>query len=245
MRLLPTSKLLSILFGCGIVLLGFAQANAKPSAATPPPSRLDQFAKLPNWAGVWDPVANPQTATAPVEPVYNAAWLAKRNAHPTKKPVVTEPVDNVHSQCVWGMPRLLKSMRAFEVIVLPEQTFFSYDINEFRHVWTDGRKHSLHAATNVGHSIGHWEGQTLVIETTGMQPGLWINYKGATLSPKAIVQERWSQVDNDHLKVDVSVLDNTALAKPFVFTRRFQRADTNQLIQQQCFEEPHDARKES
>jgi len=242
MRLLPTPKLLSILFGCGIVLFGFELSSAKTAAVTPP-TRIDQFAKLPNWAGVWDPVPNAPNATSS-EPVYNAAWLAKRNTHPAKNPV-TEPVDNVHSHCVWGMPRLLKSMRAFEVIVLPEQTFFSYDINEFRHVWTDGRKRSLHAATNTGHSIGHWEGTTLVIETTGMQSGLWINYKGATLSPKAIVEERWSQVDSDHLKVDVSVLDNSALAKPFVFTRRFQRADATRLIQQQCFDEAHDTRKES
>jgi hypothetical protein len=239
MRLLPTPKLLSILFVCGVMLIVSGQAVANRTA----PDRAAQFAKLPNWSGVWDPVPQSPNAPPSVDPIYNAAWVIKQKSHSSKAPPA-EAVDNVQSRCVWGMPRLLKSMRSFEVILLPEQTFFSYDINEFRHVWTDGRKHTLRQPTNTGHSIGHWEGATLVIETTGMQSGLWINHKGATLSPKAIVQERWSMMDNDHLKVDVSVLDNTSLAKPFVFTRRFQRADTNRLVQQQCFEESRDTRKE-
>jgi len=239
MRLLSPACLLSSLLGGSVILFASMHTDAKESP------RPAEFARLPNWYGVWEPMA-PPNATPPVEPVYTSAWVVKHDINVARKKNSPEPVDNVFSQCIWGMPRLLKSMRMFEVIVLPEQTFFSYDINEFRHVWTDGRKHSLRSTpTNTGHSIGHWEGGTLVIETTDMRSGLWINYKGATLSPRATVEERWSQVDNDHLKVDVTIRDSAALLRPFVFSRRFQRADTNRLVQQQCFEESRDARKES
>ena len=229
MRSLPASILLSITLGCLTLsgagnVLAADQNNAK---------RLAQFAKLPNWSGAWEPTSSGVTSP-PAEPVFTAAWLQKRNA---KKPTVPA-VDNTKSRCVWGMPRLVKSMQTFEVMVLPEQTFFSYDINEFRHVWTDGRRHSLHVTpATVGYSVGHWEGSTLVIDTIDMQPGLWLTQKGGILSPKATVQERWSQVDNDHLKVDVTVQDSVALAKPFAFSHRYQRTADNHVTQKECLEE--------
>jgi len=235
MRLLTETILSSMLIAC-VTFIVPAKSYADPNSA----KRLAQFAKLPNWSGVWESIAN--NGALP-DPQFSGIWLQK---HTAKKPV-TEPVDNAISRCVWGMPRLLKSMHAFEVTVLPEQTFFGYEINEFRHVWTDGRKHPLHVTpANTGYSIGHWEGTTLVIETNGMQPGLWINHKGGILSPRASLQERWSQVDVDHLKVDVTIQDPAALVKPFMFTRRFQRiADTNRLVQKQCFEEPREQNKDA
>jgi hypothetical protein len=200
--------------------------------------RIALFAKLPDWSGVWESIPLP-SGSPPNDPSYTAAWLQKHIAHKSS----VEPSDNTTSRCVWGMPRLVKTSHDFEVMVLPEQTVFSYDINEFRHVWTDGRKHPVRASvTPTGHSIGHWEGSTLVIETIAMQPGLWINPKGGTLSPKATIEERWTQIDADHLKVDMTVRDSVALAKPWVLSRKFQRAaDNNRLTQRQCFEEPHPA----
>ncbi len=231
MRLLPATYLTNAILGC-MTLFALSVAQADNHAAT----RMAIFAKLPNWTGEWESVASNNTAAA--EPSFTAAWTAKRNS----KKSASELVDNAQSRCVWGMPRLLKGTHLFEVIVMPEQTFFSYNVNEFRHVWTDGRKHPLHTTvTNTGHSIGHWEGLTLVIDTIAMQSGLWINPKGATLSPKASIHERWSQTDNDHLKVDVTIQDPIALSKPLVFSRRYQRiADSNTLIQQECFEQQHE-----
>ena len=202
--------------------------------------RVALFAKLPDWSGVWESVPLPSPNTSPPnDPSYSAAWLQKHATHKSPE----EASDNTASRCVWGMPRLVKTSHEFEVMVLPEQTVFSYDINEFRHVWTDGRKHPIRASvTPTGHSIGHWDGATLIIETIAMQPGLWINPKGGTLSPKALIDERWTQIDADHLKVDVTVRDSVALAKPFAFSRKFQRVvDNNRLAQHQCFEEPHPA----
>lgn len=222
-----TTYLSFILLGC--MTLPAQSAHAAHSVA----ERMAIFAKQPNWTGIWTPVA--ANGSSP-EPAFTASWIKKHH-----NPKTASTTDNAASRCVWGMPRLLNTNHEFEVIVTPEQTFFSYDINEFRHVWTDGRKHPLHLTNaNTGYSIGHWEGQTLVIDTTGMESGLWINRKGATLSSKATLQERWTQTDNDHLKVDATIIDPAALARPFVFTRRFQRDDdNNRLSQQQCFDEDH------
>jgi hypothetical protein len=232
---LPTETILSSMLIACVTFIVPATSLADANST----KRMAEFAKLPNWTGVWESIPN---STAQNDPQFNATWLQK---HTPKKPAV-EPVDNAISRCVWGMPRLLKSAHEFEVAVLPEQTFFSYDINEFRHVWTDGRKHLMHITpANTGYSIGHWEGATLVVDTTGIHAGLWISHKGGILSPHAVIQERWSQPDTDHLKVDVTIHDTTSLAKPFAFTRRFQRmADTNRLTHKQCFEESRDQNKD-
>lgn len=227
-----------------VTFLSFALLAALPPyinvvlGAPSPATGKNTITTLPNWAGIWEPVNN--QGPFPV-PTSNAAWINKKKTH--NAPPTT---DNASSRCVWGVPRLLKSSHTFEVMVMPQQTFFSYDINEFRHVWTDGRKLSLHVPIPVGHSIGHWESNALVVDTSGMQSGLWINHVGDTLSPKATMQERWSQVDQDHLKVDVVIHDPVALAKPFSFSRRYQRvANTNRMVQKQCFEESRDTNKDS
>lgn len=229
MRTLPVTILSSALL---TALLASIDVS---SAVINPPASKNSVAILPNWSGIWEPANN--SAPFPV-PAVSATWANKKKTHPN----VDVAVDNASSRCVWGMPRLLKSSHTFEVMVMPEQTFFSYDINEFRHVWTDGRKASLHGPVPTGHSVGHWENNVLVIDTSGMQSGLWINHIGDTLSPKATMQERWSQVDQDHLKVDVVIHDTTALAKPFSFSRRYQRlTNTNRMTQKQCFDETHDS----
>ena len=228
LHLIVPSSLLGVLSICALTVALADQDNTK---------RLAEFAKLPNWNGVWQ-AAPISSATAANDPVLNPAWLQKRSNKKTAPTVA----DNSQARCVWGMPRLLRTLHSFEITVLPEQSFFSYDINEFRHVWTDGRKQSQHLSpTNTGYSIGHWEGNTLVIDTMGIQSGLWITNKAVTLSPKATVQERWTQTDNDHLKVDVSVHDPLALSKPFAFSRRYDRSDATHFVQKQCFDEPHDA----
>lgn len=194
--------------------------------------RMAIFAKQPDWTGIWTP--DPASSTS-AEPSFTDAWLKH-----SKKTAPT--TDNATTRCVWGMPRLLSTHHEFEVIVMPDQTFFGYDINEFRHVWTDGRKLLHHLASAVtGYSVGHWEGQTLVVDTSGMETGLWIDPQGATLSSKATLQERWTQVDDDHLKVESTISDPLALAKPFVFTRQYQRDDNNnRLTQQMCFDGSQD-----
>jgi len=221
-------------------------APAKPTAKEPASDvnskeRIGGLARLPDWSGMWEPAtgpggnaapkaggANGSTAAAsrPQQLPYNPTWTSTR-----------EP-DNAVTQCVWGLPRLLDGAYTVEITVLPEQTFMAYDVGEYRHIWTDGRKHPKHVtATSTGHSVGQWEGETLLVHTVGLLSGIWVNNAGATLSDKADVTEHWNQLDKDHLKVDVTIDDPVALIKPYTSTRRYQRVtEINRQPQQNCFE---------
>jgi hypothetical protein len=253
------APLAAIACGIGLVLIsGEARADLDSK------ERLTVLAKLPDWTGVWQSsIAGGSGAARSAAPAnsasgsgavpraalpYNPTWQAKFEAAQKKLNAIAgeEPTsDNTVTQCIWGMPRIFDGPYTFEITVLPEQTFFNYDVNEYRHVWTDGRTHPPHVTpTDMGHSIGRWEGETLVVHTNGLKLGIWANSAGAILSDKASITERWSQTDKDHLKVDVVVEDPLALTKPYSATHRYQRvADTNRQLQQNCFENTHEVQE--
>jgi len=190
------------------------------------------------------PTFGPPRAALP----YNAQWQAKINAYQAKLAAMTgeeQVPDNTVVECRWGMPRIFSGPYMFEVTVLPEQTFFNYDILEYRHIWTDGRKHPATSAlklTPTGHSIGHWEGATLVVDTVGIRP-LWVDGEGSTFSEQAHIVERWSQPSPGHLKLEATVTDPVALTRPYVINRQFKQIkDTNRMLQQNCFEDIHEVK---
>lgn len=253
-----------ICFGVVAQLAGVAALAAPNSAA-----RVAAFAQLPDWTGLWQadlggggpPPANAQgndrgndqggAAAPPPGPPraqlpFKPAWQAKIDAYHAQleKYSGTEQVpDNTVTQCIWGIPRLFRGPYMFEVTVLPEQTFFNYDVIEYRHIWTDGRAHPRGAAlkpTDTGHSIGHWEGGTLVVDTVGIKP-LWVDGEGTTLSGRAHVVERWRQIGPDRLQMDATIDDPVALAKPYSVSNQYKRiTDTNRMLQQNCFENIHE-----
>lgn len=253
-------------FAAVAVVLGVALLCGDADADLNTKERLQALAKLPDWSGIWESSVsgNAGNVTKPAAPVsggpgaaqrpaalpYNATWQAKFDAQQKKLGTVKgeeQTLDNAVTDCVWGIPRIFDGPYTFEITVLPEQTFINYDVSEYRHIWTDGRVHPLRVTpTDMGHSIGHWEGETLIVNTLGLKPALWVNNAGATLSEKAVIAERWSQTDRDHLKVEVTVEDPLALSKPYTSVHRYQRImDTNRQLQQNCFENRREAQEAS
>ncbi|MFT3906254.1 MAG: hypothetical protein QM718_08125 [Steroidobacteraceae bacterium] len=233
--------------------------------------RVAAFAKLPNWTGLWQadlggggpppggggnagpggaapggtPIAGPPRAKLPFTP----AWQAKIDAYHAeleKYSGAEQVPDNTVTECIWGIPRLFRGPYMFEVTVLPEQTFFNYDVIEYRHIWTDGRAHPKGAAlklTDTGHSIGHWEDGTLVIDTVGIKP-LWVDGEGTTLSDQVHIVERWKQLGPDRLQMDATISDPVALTQSYSVTNQYKRiTDTNRMLQQNCFENIHEVQE--
>ena len=91
-----------------------------------------------------------------------------------------------------------------------------------RTVYMDGRDHPAELTpSRLGHSIGWYDGQTLVIETRGIAPALYANLvvDGLTTSLRAVTVERYTRRDDDNrLEVELSVLDPVMLQRPLVRT---------------------------
>jgi len=198
-------------------------------------------AKLPDWSGVWRTKGSP--ALLSVEngrmfvrgtrdnPPYNAEWEKKytenvvRAEHQGDANYANPLVDPHTQYCAAGMPRLIATPFDYEFIVTPAKTWILVD-KESRHVYTDGRKFPLEDElwpTMRGFSIGHWEGQTLVVETISVKPGQWGDTTPLVFSEQAKYVERYSQIDPNTIENQVTVIDAVSLTKPWTFARRYTR----------------------
>ena len=100
---------------------------------------------------------------------------------------------------------------------------------EYRTIPIDGRKHDPVKSQDVlfwGHSVGRWEGDTLVIDSVGFNDLTWLDKGGYFTSVNKRVIERFTR-KGDTLVYEVTVEDPDVLAEPWVMTPRTLRLNTN------------------
>jgi hypothetical protein len=197
--------------------------------------------KLPDWSGVWRTKGSP--ALLSVEngrmfspgtrdhPPYNAEWEKKytenlvRAEHQGDANYPNPLVDPHTLYCAAGMPRLIATPFDYEFIVTPAKTWILVD-KESRHIYTDGRKFPPDDElwpTMRGFSVGHWEGQTLVVETISVKAGLWGDTTPLIFSEKASYLERYHQTGPDTIENQVTITDPVSLTKPWTFVRSYTK----------------------
>jgi hypothetical protein len=93
---------------------------------------------------------------------------------------------------------------------------FEGNIHSYRQIFMDGREHPDDLeATWYGHSVGHWEDDTLVIETVGFNDLFWFDFVGHPHSTQLRTVERYTRTSFGELEVVTTVEDPGAYAKPF------------------------------
>jgi len=165
---------------------------------------------------------------------YNEEWLNRLDDEERKHPAKH---DSLILTCVAGFPRLLATPYPFAIMITPEEVLVHYAHREVRHIYTDGREHppvDEQWPNAWGDSVGHWEGDTLVVSTVSMKPDLWIDATGATLSAQAEIVERISMENHSHLKDEITINDPTSLDAPWTFTRLYRRTLANDIVDEQC-----------
>src|SRR6266700_375680 len=124
-----------------------------------------------------------------------------------------------------GIPRILGNPYPFKVIQTPGQTTFAYELNRvFRVVVMDKPQESAHDLEILpyysGHSVGHWDGDTLVIETAGFNEKTFLDATGAPHSDQMTTVERVRKINGGRQLEDVvTVTDPDLLTRPV--TARF------------------------
>ena len=244
--------------GLGVILfalLAFAGISVhaqKPAAKekpviNPPPTAKDwaDLAKLPDWSGVWNPHISDQDRKHRTEPV---PWNAKAAAviafqatelkagRPT--PLFTNCLPEAHPS--W----MLVSHNAMEILFTPGRVTMlgESDAGRMRRIYTDGRPHPPDVdPTFHGHSIGHWEGDTLVVDTVGIYPQVYIATHEAFGIPNQgdmRVIERIRLAKPDELHVHMKIIAPHVLTKEFETTRIWfrQRAQKFDIVEGVCQE---------
>jgi len=117
------------------------------------------------------------------------------------------------------------------VVVLSEGNTHSY-----RRIFTDGRPHNLDLEPNTwnGDSIGHWDGESLVVDTLGFNDNTWLDSRGKPHSEALHVIERYQRRDLNHLEIGYTLEDSQAFTKPYTFTRSFSRVTDRDLKEYFC-----------
>jgi hypothetical protein len=124
-----------------------------------------------------------------------------------------------------GGPRLMATPYPMEIIQLPEQKriimIFEGATHIWREIYMDGRPHPSGDALNptyLGHSVGRWEGDTLVVDVVGFNEGTWLDYFGHPHTDLLHVVERYSRPNKNTLHYEALVDDPGAYTGPFRVT---------------------------
>jgi hypothetical protein len=136
-----------------------------------------------------------------------------------------------------GIPRLYVTLSTLtEIIQVPGRIFMYFETNNIlREIWMDGRKHTEDPDPSwMGESIGRWEGDTLVIDTTGFNDKSWLDQDGLPHSDKLHVIERLRRVDHDNLEIKITIDDPIAYTKPWTTMLMFDRHPEWQIEESIC-----------
>jgi len=122
-----------------------------------------------------------------------------------------------------GIPNVYTHAYPVEFLQVPGRTilFFEYE-HYVRQIFTDGREHAKDAnPTWMGDSIGKWEGDTLVVDSTGFNDKTWLDVAGHPHSEAMHVVERMRRADHDTLMIDITIDDPQAYTTPLKSQRKY------------------------
>jgi hypothetical protein len=126
-----------------------------------------------------------------------------------------------HTRCKpSGVTRQFLTPYGVEFVDLPElQRVYIFDIggpHTYRTIFMDGRVHPANLAPSYyGHSIGWWEGDTLVVDTIGFNEGFWMDRRGSPHTDKLHSIERFTRTDSVTMKYEVTIDDPGAYTAPW------------------------------
>jgi hypothetical protein len=170
---------------------------------------------------------------APYQP-----WAAEL----VKKRVADNSKDNPDAHCLpMGIMQLDSHPYPKKIIQTPKEVVMIYEASgtTIREVFLDGRpipkKDDVEPWWN-GYSVGHWEGDTLVVETTGLMDDGWLDVRGSPLTDGAKLTERIRRINYGYLEIKVTVDDPKAYTKPFDAIIYSRIMPTSQLSEFVCID---------
>jgi hypothetical protein len=202
-----------------------------PAAPAPrwPDGRINLGAPL-GQSGLWERrnehlVINPKsyqadatkTARVPIDLVPLQPWARELTNYRHALSLASEP----YTRCKpAGGPRQFMSPYGLEIVDVPElEQVFIFNISNamsYRRIYMDGRSHPTNVAPSyLGHSIGRWEGDTLVIDSVGFSENIWMNRDGLPHTSQLHLVERLTRESFETLNYEVTVDDPGAYTAPW------------------------------
>jgi hypothetical protein len=152
-----------------------------------------------------------------------------------------QAVDNLADACTpgfsMGFPRADLVSEPIKIVQAPRLTMILYEAGNFyRQIYTDGR--SLPQEFNLpsfnGYSVGHWEGDTLVVETAGFNDKTWLDGMRHPHSDALHVLERFRRRDFGHLDYEITFDDPKIYTRPFTVKIPHELLPDSDIFENYC-----------
>jgi hypothetical protein len=236
----------ALTLGLGFVGCSRRHAPANPDVNLPPQADdWADLARLPDWSGVWNPNISDQNARMKTDPVPWKPEVAAEVAELVAEEHAGRPKGLFVACLPEGMPSwMLITHNAVEILYTPGRVTLlgESDGNRIRRIYTDGRPHpddpdpSFH-----GHSIGHWEGGVLKVDTVGVLPQVYLAVSEAVGVPNngdLHVVESIHLSAPDVLEDDIEITAPHVLLHPWTTQRSYfrQRAKKFDIVEGVCLE---------
>jgi hypothetical protein len=194
----------------------------------PPSGPAPRIDGHPDFTGLW---WSPRV-TDPGKPEFlpSAVEVAKKRVEDNRK-------DSPAAHCLPGA-----TLRIGPVFEMVQSKLFLAMISDddspgFHQIFLDGRSHPKDPDPQwYGHSIGHWDGDTLVVDRVNFDERVWLDPESHPHSDRLHIVERWRRPDLGHLESEVTVEDPGVLARPYTIKRVSDLAVGEELREFICTE---------
>jgi len=167
---------------------------------------------------------------APYQP-----WAAKKVLESFNKRGIDDPA----AQCLPpGVPRLTSvGLFPMQIVQTPQQVIMMYEyMNVFRAIPMNAKHPEDLEPSYLGDSVGHWEGDTLVVDVTSFNDKTWLVGTGAFHTEALHVTERFTRVDKDQINYVAIMEDPNVLTKPWEFRTTLMLREGTRLREYPCAE---------
>jgi hypothetical protein len=212
------------------------RADGKPNLSAPVPKTPDG---KPALSGVWEH-KNSRDSAYYLDGI-DISWKPSAAAL-FKQRTENNQLENPESRC---LPRGIPKADAFDVhkiVQTPGLVIILYEYqNTFRQIFTDGRELPKDPnPTWMGYSVGHWEGDTLIVESNGFNGKAWLSGRGNPTTDALHLIERIHRRDFGHMDIQITIDDPKAYTKPWTVQLHPELIPDTELLEFVCNENERD-----
>ena len=181
-----------------------------------------------------DVMADLKPAEQPFQPAAAAAFLQR---------LQNQVKDDPSAHCrPTGVPAMTNVPIPFKIVQTPTLVLILYEEGSmFRQVFLEPRKTVADPQPRwLGYSTGRWEGDTLVVDSTGFTEKSWLDRIGHTHSDAMRVTERFRRRDFGHLEIEVTIDDPKTYTRPIKYLQKATLLHDEDLLEYFCTENEKD-----
>jgi hypothetical protein len=233
---------------CVLAFRAEAQWVNVPQAGTPrtPDGKADLTAPVPrtpdgkpDLSGIWRRPRGSQPGTGGQDGIGAGAEVLFQ---PSAEAVYKARGDNngkgmPSERCLpHGITKAFSVPEPFKIVHTPDLILILHEeFNHHRQIFTDGRRiPEGRAPTSFRYSRGAWDGNTLVVDTTGSLNDAWLDFRGHPATDALHLVERYQRRDFGHLEIQFTIDDPKAYRQPWSVTMTFDLLPDTELIEHIC-----------